>query len=89
MCGYPAIGLGRVLVVLSALEMIEYPGDAPDFRKSSATLQINIESSANGQKHCTVRCDFHKRSRETLLSGEPFVRNEDENAKYKKSLFLH
>ena len=34
------------------------------------------------------RRDLQKLSRETLPSGEPFVPNEDENAKYKKSLFL-
>ena len=28
------------------------------------------------------RCDLHKRSRETLPSGEPFVSNEDENAEF-------
>ena len=30
-----------------------------------------------------------KNDEETLPSGEPFVPNEDENGKYKKSLFLH
>ena len=37
----------------------------------------------------TVRCDIHKRSRETQPSGEPFIPNEDEITKYKISLFLH
>ena len=64
-------------------------GGAPKFRKWSTTLEIKNDDSANGQKGRTVRCDVHKRSRETLASGEPFVPNEDENAKYKKSLFLH
>ena len=41
------------------------------------------------EKVVPSRCDLHKRSRETLPSGEPSVPNEDENAKYKKNLFLH
>ena len=55
----------------------------------STTLEIKIHDSAKRQKGRTVRCDIHKRSREMLPSGEPFVPNEDEIAKYKKSLFLH
>ena len=62
---------------------------APNLRKWSTTLEIKIHDSANGQKRCIVRFDTHKRSRGILPSGEPFVLNEDENAKYKKSLLLH
>ena len=62
---------------------------APDFRKCSTTLEIKIQSSANGKKGRTVCSDFHKRSRETLPSGEPFVPNEDENVRYKIFLFFN
>ena len=62
---------------------------APKFRNWSTTLESKNDSSAIGQKGRTVRCDIHKRSKETLPSGEPFVPNEDENTKYKKSFFLH
>ena len=40
------------------------------------------DDSANGQ-------EFPFRSQLTVPNGVPFVPNEDENAKYKKSLFLH
>ena len=59
---------------------------APKFRNWSTTLEIKNDSSAIG----TIRYDIHKRSKEAPLpSREPFVPNEDENTKYKKSLFLH
>ena len=61
----------------------------PDLRKWSTTLEIKIHDSANGQKCRTVRCDIHKRPRETLPSGEPFVPNADENSKSKKNFLLH
>ena len=63
------------------------PG-ALKFHKWSTTLEINNDDSANGQKGRTICCDIHKRSRETLPSGVPFVPNEDENAKYKKKVIF-
>ena len=52
------------------------------FWGSSEVLAPVRDDSANGQ-------DFPFRSQLTVPDGVPFVPNEDENAKYKKSLFLY
>ena len=79
----------RSIVTISFGAKLVVSQGAPKFRNWSTTLEIKNDSSTIGQKDRTVGCDIHKRSKETLPSGKPFVPNEDENTKYKKKLFLH
>ena len=61
---------------------------APDLHVRSTTLEIEIPSGTWSKKDRTMRPDFHARSRKTLPSREPFVPNENGNAKYKKKFIF-
>ena len=62
---------------------------ALDLHARSTTLEIKICSCTRGQEGRTVALRLVQTVKRDPSLQRAFVRNKDENAKYKKSLFLH
>ena len=63
--------------------------DALDLHTRSKTLEMKSCSCTRGQKGRTVALRLVQTVKRDPSQWGAFVPNEDENAKYKKSLFLH
>ena len=64
-------------------------GGALDFHTRSKTLEIKSFSCTRGQRGRTVALRLVQTVKKEPSQRGAFVPNEDENAKYKESLFLH